>query len=183
MFSMFLYLTLYLQGVLDLSPLNAGLRFLPLSLLSFVVGPAAGRLSEVMPVRWLMGGGLLVVSVGLLLMHGVRVGDEWTTLLAGFIVAGIGIGFVNPPLASTAIGVVEQARSGMASGVNTTFRQVGLATGIAGPRGDLPAPDRRRRGREAGGHTGGLARGRVLGGGRGRRDTAGGSRRPTPVPR
>ena len=64
-------------------------------------------------------------------MHGVRVGDDWTTLLAGFIVAGIGIGFVNPPLASTAIGVVEQARSGMASGVNTTFRQVGLATGIA----------------------------------------------------
>jgi EmrB/QacA subfamily drug resistance transporter len=132
MFSMFLYLTLYLQGVLDYSPLQAGLRFLPLSLLSFLVGPVAGRLSERMPVRWLMGGGLLVVSVGLLLMHGVNVGDEWTTLLAGFIVAGVGIGFVNPPLASTAIGVVEQRRSGMASGVNTTFRQVGLATGIAG---------------------------------------------------
>ena len=131
MFSMFLYLTLYLQGVLDLSPLEAGLRFLPLSLLSFLVGPLAGRLSERMPVRWLMGGGLLVVSFGLLLMHGVRVGDEWTTLLAGFVVAGIGVGLVNPPLASTAIGVVEQRRSGMASGVNTTFRQVGLATGIA----------------------------------------------------
>jgi EmrB/QacA subfamily drug resistance transporter len=131
MFSMFLYLTLYLQGVLDYSPLQAGLRFLPLSLLSFLVGPVAGRLSEKMPVRWLMGGGLLVVALGLLLMHGVNPGDDWTTLLAGFIVAGVGIGFVNPPLASTAIGVVEQRRSGMASGVNTTFRQVGLATGIA----------------------------------------------------
>ncbi len=132
MFAMFLYLTLYMQGVLDYSPLETGLRFLPLSLLSFLVGPIAGQLSEKVPVRWLMGGGLLLVTFGLLLMHGVTPSADWTTLLAGFLVAGVGIGLVNPPLASTAIGVVEQRRSGMASGVNTTFRQVGLATGIAG---------------------------------------------------
>ena len=182
MFSMFLYLTLYLQGVLDLSPLDAGLRFLPLSLLSFVVGPVAGRLSEVMPVRWLMGGGLLLVSAGLLLMHGVRIGDEWTTLLAGFVVAGIGIGFVNPPLASTAIGVVEQAPQRHGLGREHHLPPGGPGHRHRGPRRDLPAPDRRRRGREAGGHAGGLARGRVLGGGRGGRDPAGGRRRPTPVP-
>src|SRR5205807_9718279 len=52
-------------------------------------------------------------------------------LLPGFILAGIGIGMINPPLASAAVGVVEPARSGMASGINNTFRQVGLATGIA----------------------------------------------------
>jgi len=132
MFAMFLYLTLYLQGVLDYTPLQAGLRFLPLSVLSFLVGPIAGRLSEKLPVRWLMGGGMLLVTVGLLLMHGVDVSSGWTTLLAGFLIAGVGIGLVNPPLASTAIGVVEQRRSGMASGINSTFRQVGLATGIAG---------------------------------------------------
>jgi EmrB/QacA subfamily drug resistance transporter len=131
MFSMFLYLTLYLQGVLDLSPLDAGLRFLPLSVISFVVAPVAGQLSERVPVRSLLGGGMLLVSIGLLLMHGVGMGDDWTTLLAGFLVAGAGVGMVNPPLASTAIGVVEQRRSGMASGVNTTFRQIGIATGVA----------------------------------------------------
>ena len=52
-------------------------------------------------------------------------------LLAGFIVAGAGVGLVNPALASTAIGVVPPQRSGMASGINNTFRQVGIATGIA----------------------------------------------------
>jgi EmrB/QacA subfamily drug resistance transporter len=131
MFSMFLYLTLYLQGVLGLSPLQAGLRFLPLSVISFFVAPVSGQLSERIPVRTLLGGGMLLVSIGLLLMHGVSIGDDWTTLLAGFVLAGAGVGMVNPPLASTAIGVVQQARSGMASGVNTTFRQIGIATGVA----------------------------------------------------
>ena len=56
----------------------------------------------------------------------------WTVLLPGFIVAGIGIGTVNPVLASSAISVVPPERSGMASGANNTFRQVGIATGIAG---------------------------------------------------
>ena len=46
--------------------------------------------------------------------------------------SGAGVGLTNPPLASTAIGVVPPARSGMASGINSTFRQVGIATGIAG---------------------------------------------------
>jgi hypothetical protein len=57
--------------------------------------------------------------------------SSWTHLIPGFIVAGAGAGMVNPPLASTAVGVVAPQRSGMASGVNTTFRQIGIATGIA----------------------------------------------------
>src|SRR5207237_3550025 len=76
--------------------------------------------------------GLALVAVALFLMHGVEVDSSWTTLLPGFVVAGIGIGMLNPMLASTAIGVVPPARSGMASGINNTFRQVGVATGIAG---------------------------------------------------
>ena len=71
-------------------------------------------------------------GVALLLMHGVTSHSGWTTLLPGFIVGGIGIGLVNPPLASTAVSVVEPRRAGMASGINNTFRQVGIATGIAG---------------------------------------------------
>jgi len=132
MFAMFLYLTLYMQNVLGYSPLEAGLRFLPVSLLSFLAAPLAGKLAERWPVRAFLGGGLWLVAIGLVLMHGIQPGDSWTTLLAGFIVAGIGIGFVNPPLATAAIGVVEPRRSGAASGINSTFRQVGTAVGIAG---------------------------------------------------
>jgi predicted MFS family arabinose efflux permease len=131
MFSQFLYLTLYLQNVLGLSPIAAGVRFLPLSLISFVVAPIAGRLSVRIPVKYLLGGGLGVVGVSLLLMHGITPSSDWTTLLAGFIVGGIGIGLVNAPLASTAVSVVPPQRAGMASGINSTFRQVGIATGIA----------------------------------------------------
>jgi hypothetical protein len=64
-------------------------------------------------------------------MHGLDPSSDWTALLAGMIVAGVGAGLVNVPLASTAVAVVEPERAGMASGVNATFRQVGLATGIA----------------------------------------------------
>jgi EmrB/QacA subfamily drug resistance transporter len=132
MFAMFLYLTLYIQDVLGYSPLHAGLRFLPVTLLSFAVAPLAGRLSVRVPVRLLLGTGLLLVSGGLLAMTAITADSGWTTLIPGFLLAGAGIGLINPPLASTAIGVVHHTRSGMASGINNTFRQVGIATGIAG---------------------------------------------------
>jgi EmrB/QacA subfamily drug resistance transporter len=132
MFAMFLYLTLYIQDVLGFSPVQAGVRFLPLTLLSFAVAPASGRLSVRAPVRLLLGVGLLLVSGGLLAMTAITASSGWTTLIPGFVLAGAGIGMINPPLASTAIGVVHPSRSGMASGINNTFRQVGIATGVAG---------------------------------------------------
>ena len=131
-FAMFLYLTLYIQDVLGYDALQAGLRFLPITLLSFIVAPIAGRLSVRVPVRLLLGGGLLLVSGSLLAMTAVSATSAWTALIPGFIIGGAGIGMINPPLASTAIGVVHYSRSGMASGINSTFRQVGIATGIAG---------------------------------------------------
>jgi EmrB/QacA subfamily drug resistance transporter len=131
MFAMFLYVTLYVQDVLGYSPLEAGVRFLPITLLSFFVAPIAGRLTGRVPARVLLGLGLILVGVGLLLMRGIELGDDWTTLLPGFLVAGVGIGLTNPAIASTAIGVVAPSRAGMASGINNTFRQVGIATGVA----------------------------------------------------
>ena len=132
MFSMFLYLTLYIQDVLGYTPLQAGLRFLPITLLSFFVAPLSGRLSVRVPIRLLLGCGLILVGIGLLTMTAVDAGSDWTVLIPGFVLAGAGIGLINPPLASTAVGVVHHSRSGMASGINNTFRQVGIATGIAG---------------------------------------------------
>ncbi|MFN8164031.1 MAG: MFS transporter [Solirubrobacterales bacterium] len=131
MFAMFLYMTIYMQGVLDYSPLEAGLRFLPLTVLSFIASPIAGSLSHRVPIRVLLGSGLGLVGVGLLLMHGVTPGSAWTTLLAGFLVAGVGIGIANPGIGQAAIAVVPVEKSGMGSGINSTFRQVGIATGVA----------------------------------------------------
>ncbi len=131
LFAMFLYLTLYLQDVLGFSPFGAGLRLLTLSGLVLIVSGPAGRLTTVLPVRLLMGAGLALVGTGLLLMRGVSVDSGWTHLLPGFILGGIGIGLINPPLASTAIAVVPLRQAGMGSGINSTFRQVGIATGIA----------------------------------------------------
>ena len=131
MFAMFLYITLYIQNILGYSPLHAGLRFLPLTVMAFVVSPFVGRYLGRVPARAMLGTGLALVGCGLLLMHGIDVDDEWTTLLAGFLVAGLGIGISNPSIASTALGVVAPARSGMASGINNSFRLGGVATGIA----------------------------------------------------
>jgi EmrB/QacA subfamily drug resistance transporter len=130
-FSLLTFLVLYIQGVLGYSALQTGVRFLPLTLAIFVTAGIAGRLVDRVPVRLLIAPGFLLVGTGLLLMRGLQAGDDWTHFLPGFVVAGIGAGLVNVPLASTAVGVVEPERAGMASGINSTLRQVGVATGVA----------------------------------------------------
>jgi EmrB/QacA subfamily drug resistance transporter len=131
-FALFLYLTLFIQDDLGYGPLAAGLRFLPLTLLAFLVAPVAGKLTVRFQARYMLGVGLLLVSAGCLFMATVHADSQWTVLLPGFILAGAGIGIINPVLASAAVAVVPPERSGMASGINSTFRQVGIATGIAG---------------------------------------------------
>ena len=64
-------------------------------------------------------------------MTGRSEGDEWTVLLPGFLVTGVGVGLVNPVLANIALSTVPDEQSGVASGINDTFRQVGVATGVA----------------------------------------------------
>jgi EmrB/QacA subfamily drug resistance transporter len=130
-FALFLYLTLYFQDVLGYTPLQAGLRFLPMTLIIFVVAAIAGRLSSKIPGKLMISIGLLLVSIGLLMSHGLTIYSSWTHILPGLMVAGFGAGMVNPSLANVAIGVVPPKESGMASGVNNTFRQVGIAGGVA----------------------------------------------------
>jgi EmrB/QacA subfamily drug resistance transporter len=131
LYAILLYLVLYLQDAQHYSALDAGVRIAIISGAQFVTATAAGKLSHRIPARWLIGPGLLLVGVGLLLMTGLTATSSWTHLIPGFIVAGLGGGMVNPPLASTAISVVPAQRAGMASGGNTTFRQIGIAAGIA----------------------------------------------------
>jgi EmrB/QacA subfamily drug resistance transporter len=125
------YIVLYLQDILGYSALGAGVRLVILSGGMAVTATVAGRLSARVPVRWLIGPGLVLIGAGLLLMRGLDARSAWTHLIPGLIAAGLGIGMSTPPLASTAVGVVPPERAGMASGINSTFRQVGIATGIA----------------------------------------------------
>ncbi|MBO0833548.1 MAG: MFS transporter, partial [Actinobacteria bacterium] len=130
-FAMLLYLVLYLQDILGYSALGTGLRMTVISGGILIAATVAGRLSSLVPVRLLIGPGLILVGVGLLVMRGLTASSGWTHLIPGMIISGIAVGLVNPPLASTAVGVVTPQRAGMASGINSTFRQVGIATGIA----------------------------------------------------
>ena len=130
-FALLLYLVLYLQDILGFNALQTGLRLLVISGGIILTSSIAGRLTSKVPVRFLIGPGLLFIGIGLLLDRGLTATSTWSHLIAGLVIGGAGIGMVNPPLASTAVGVVTPDRAGMASGINSTFRQVGIATGIA----------------------------------------------------
>jgi EmrB/QacA subfamily drug resistance transporter len=131
-FAMFLYITFYIQDALGYGALAAGLRFLPITVLAFLVAPISGKLTVRVQSRFPLSIGLALCSGGMLLMAITTPSSGWTGLLPGFVLTGVGIGLVNPVLASASVAVVPVERSGMAAGANSTFRQVGIATGIAG---------------------------------------------------
>jgi EmrB/QacA subfamily drug resistance transporter len=131
LFALITYIVLYLQNILGSSAIDTGLRLLPMTGAIFLTAGLAGRLTGHVPTRFLIAPGFVLIGIGLVLMRGITPSNDWTHLLPGFIVAGVGAGLVNVPLASTAVGVVEPARAGMASGINSTLRQVGIATGVA----------------------------------------------------
>ncbi|ACZ86100.1 MFS transporter [Streptosporangium roseum] len=130
-YALFPYLVLYLQQQLGQSAAQAGVRFLALTAAMFVASTIAGRLTSTVPVRLMIGGGFVLIGAGILLMYGLTPSSGWTDLLPGMIISGAGAGMVTVPLASTAVGVVDVSQAGMASGINATARQVGIATGIA----------------------------------------------------
>jgi EmrB/QacA subfamily drug resistance transporter len=131
LFALITYIVLYFQNILGSSALDTGLRLLPMTGAIFLTAGVAGRLTGHVPTKFLIAPGFVLIGAGLVLMRGITPSDDWTHLLPGMVVAGIGAGLVNVPLASTAVGVVEPARAGMASGINSTLRQVGIATGVA----------------------------------------------------
>jgi EmrB/QacA subfamily drug resistance transporter len=130
-FSALTYLILYVQDILGFSALSTGVRFLPLTLAMFFAATGAGRLTSLVPRRLLIAPGFVLIGIGLLLMRGLSVDSTWTHLLPGMVISGVGAGIVNVPLIATAVGVVHPRRAGMASGINSTFRQIGIAAGIA----------------------------------------------------
>ena len=130
-FGSFVYLSLFLLQVQGRSPIEAGLVLAPLAAVSFFVSALAGRLNERVPLRGAIVGGLLVAAAGQLLLAGVDRDASWLALLPGLVVVGAGIGLVNPLGTFAHLGVLPPAQGGLASALNNTSRQLGLAIGIA----------------------------------------------------
>src|SRR5262245_4410666 len=130
-FALFLYLTLYLQEVLHLSPFETGLVYLPGTIVMFIVSAASAQLAGRTSPGALIVIGLLLVAAGLALMTLADVNSTWLALLPGLLVVCVGTCLVSPALASVALGSVETTQSGLASGINDAFRQGGIAVGVA----------------------------------------------------
>jgi fucose permease len=130
-FALFLYTTLYLQNILHLSPLDAGLVYLPGTILLFVVSGATAGLMKRIAAGALIVAGLMLTAAGLTLMTFAQADSSWVALLPGVLVVCAGTGLFNPALAGVAIGSLDDAQSGLAAGVNDMFRQGGIAVGVA----------------------------------------------------
>lgn len=131
-FPVMLFTVLYLQRLLGYSAMGTGLRLLPLTGALFIASTVAGiALLPRVPRRLLISGSLVLTGVGLLLLQLIDVGDSWTALLPGLIVAGIGVGVFNPVRAESTVALVDEQDSGMASGLGSTFQEIGVALGVA----------------------------------------------------
>jgi EmrB/QacA subfamily drug resistance transporter len=128
----FLFLnTLYLQNVRGLSPLSAGLYTLPMAGLMFVVAPITGRIIGARGTRWpLIAGGVAVVVSGVLLAQ-LKVHTSAATLILAYVLFGVGMGLVNPPITNTAISGMPPSQAGVAAAIASTCRQIGSTLGVA----------------------------------------------------
>jgi EmrB/QacA subfamily drug resistance transporter len=131
LYPMLLFVALWLQSVLGFGALETGVRMLPVTATLLVVAPLSGLLTGRVPLRLLLSTGLLLIAAGLLVNRRVDAGSDWTALLPGLFIGGLGIGVISPALAAAMVSVLSVERVGLASGVNNTFRQLGIAAGIA----------------------------------------------------
>jgi MFS family permease len=131
MLGMFFFLTLYMQNVLRYSPLEAGIRFLPTTLMVIVIAPIAGRLTDKIGPRPLMTFGLGLVAISLLWQSFLSVDSGFGFLAPGFVLMGIGIAFVMSPMSTAAMNSVDKTKAGVASGILSMSRMVGGTLGVA----------------------------------------------------
>jgi EmrB/QacA subfamily drug resistance transporter len=132
LFGLFFPMTIFLQGALGMTPLEAGLTMMPMSLMLMVVAPVSGRLSDRIGARWILTTGLTLVTVGIILMTSqVSTTTNWRTLLPGLLVTGTGMGMTFAPMTAAAMSQVPPRISGSASGILNTSRNVGQLLGIA----------------------------------------------------
>jgi EmrB/QacA subfamily drug resistance transporter len=131
MFGVFFFISLYVQNVLGYSPTKAGAIFLPMTILIILVAPIAGKLSDRIGSRWLMGAGMTIVGVSLLLYQRIGLHTGFWSLLPQLMLGGLGMALTMSPMTSAAMSSVPVDKAGVGSGVLNSFRQMGGSLGIA----------------------------------------------------
>jgi EmrB/QacA subfamily drug resistance transporter len=139
LFAMWLYMTLYLQQILGLSAIEAGLVYLPGTILNFLVAGATASVGQRVSPRVLIAGGLALIGAGQALLTIVGADSSWLLFLPGLLVALLGTGMFNPAVSQVALSSAPAEQSGLAAGVNDMFRQAGIAVGVAGLGALIPA--------------------------------------------
>jgi EmrB/QacA subfamily drug resistance transporter len=131
MFGIFVFFPIYMQTIRGWSPIQAGAALLPWTVMIVIFAPIAGKLSDRVGSRWLMAGGMTIVAACCLLLSTVTLHSTFWHMLPAFLLGGLGMSFVMTPMSAAAMGAAPVAKAGVASGVLNTFRQVGVALGIA----------------------------------------------------
>jgi len=131
-FAIFLYTTLYLQQVLGLSAIEAGLVYLPGTMLNFVVAGASAAFIPKLPKRVPVALGLAMIAVGMAFFTIADENSSWWLVLPGELIALAGTGMVNTSLSGLALSILPERDNGLASGIHDMFRQGGIAIGVAG---------------------------------------------------
>ena len=131
MFGTFFYVSLYMQNILGYSPVQAGASFLPMTVLVILIAPFAGRLADRFGSRWLVGGGMTLVSGMLLYYSTLSLHESFWGLLPGLLIGGIGMPLTMTPTTAAAMSAVSVDKAGVGSGVLNSMRQVGGSLGIA----------------------------------------------------
>jgi len=131
MFATFFFITLYMQNIEHLSPLQTGVRFLPMTILIIATAPIAGRLSDRYGSRWLLTGGMTLIAASLFLESQISDTSGYLTLLPAFLVGGVGMGMTMSPMTAAVMSSVDRTKAGAASGVLSMTRMVGGVFGVA----------------------------------------------------
>jgi EmrB/QacA subfamily drug resistance transporter len=131
MFGIFVFFPIYMQTFRGWSPIQAGAALLPWTVMIVIFAPIAGKLSDRVGSRWLIAAGMATVAGCCLLLSTINLHSSFWNLLPAFILGGLGMSFVMTPMSAAVMGAAPVAKAGVASGVLNTFRQVGVALGIA----------------------------------------------------
>jgi EmrB/QacA subfamily drug resistance transporter len=131
MFGVFFYNSLFIQNIMGYSAVQTGATFLPMTGLIILVAPVAGRFSDRVGSRWMMGGGMVLLSLSLFIFSRLDASSNFWDLLPGLIVGGFGMGLVMTPTTAAAMGSVAVDKAGVGSAVLNSMRQVGGSLGIA----------------------------------------------------
>ena len=131
MFGVFFYLSLYMQQLLGYSPVQAGLTFLPTTVLIILIAPQAGRLTDTFGARWIVGIGMTLIAISLTVYSRLDVTSTFRDIVPGLLTGGVGMAMTMAPTTATTMAAVPAGEAGVGSAILNSMRQLGGSLGIA----------------------------------------------------